>query len=450
MTSLNSSNNIIFIVVFLWYNVEVVLCKGERSMRDIYAVLDIGSSTIKLVVGEVVNGLICVLYAKKIASQGVKKGIIENRNRVIEDVKSLLDDASKMLNATIERVALCIPSNYTRLYKSEGTVSVDSFEIKREDVVEVLKKSKNFNRDENEEIITVMPIKYYLDNKVTDELPIGEISSSLKVESLIITTRKSLLYSYIGVVEKAGAQVLEITIDVYACAKEAFNSVYLQEGVVLLDIGHEESTVSFFEEGYLKFISSIKSGGVDVTKKISSNWLIPLEKAEKYKMRYGTCECEDDDLIHMTKKGDKIINYTQRDLSFLVNESVEELMMQVKNKIELINNGRAYETIIVGGGAELPLIENVSSNVLGTSVRVYRPDTVGARDTQYVSCLGMIYYLNDRTKIIGGYEPSIVMSDISNTMSYRLKGLTVVKDNENVKKKRISKVLDSIFGEDKE
>jgi hypothetical protein len=35
-------------------------------------------------------------------------------------------------------------------------------------------------------------------------------------------------------------------------------------------------------------------------------------------------------------------------------------------------------------------------------------------------------------------------------MSYRLKGLTVVKDNENVKKKRISKVLDSIFGEDKE
>jgi cell division ATPase FtsA len=176
----------------------------------------------------------------------------------------------------------------------------------------------------------------------------------------------------------------------------------------------------------------------------------PAEKAEKYKMRYGTCECEDDDLIHMTKKGDKIINYTQRDLSFLVNESVEELMMQVKNKIELINNGRAYETIIVGGGAELPLIENVSSNVLGTSVRVYRPDTVGARDTQYVSCLGMIYYLNDRTKIIGGYEPSIVMSDISNTMSYRLKGLTVVKDNENVKKKRISKVLDSIFGEDKE
>lgn len=419
-------------------------------MRDIYAVLDIGSSTIKLIVGEVVNGSICVLFAKKTASQGVKKGIIENRNRVIEDIKGLLDDASKMLNATIERVALCIPSNYTRLYKSEGSVSIDSFEIKREDIVEVLRKSKNFNRDENEEVITVMPIKYYLDNKVTDELPIGEKSGSLKVESLIITTRKSLLYSYIGTVEKAGVQVLEITIDAYASAKETLNSVYLQEGVVLLDIGHEESTVSFFEEGYLKFISSIKAGGNDVTKKISSNWLVSLEKAEKYKIRYGTCECEDDDLIHMTKKGDQILSHTQKDLSSLVYESVEELMTQVKNKIELINNGRSYETIVVGGGAELPLIENVSSNVLGTSVRVYRPDTVGARETQYVSCLGMIYYLNDRAKIIGGYEPSIIMSDISNTMSYRLKGLTVIKDNENAKKKRISKVLDSIFGEDQE
>lgn len=419
-------------------------------MRDIYAVLDIGSSTVKLVVGEVVNGSICVLFAKKIASQGVKKGIIENANRVIEDVKSLLEDASSMLNSTIERVALCIPSNYTRLYKSEGIVSIDSYEISREDVVEALKKSKNFNRDEKEEVITVMPIKYYLDDKVCEDLPIGQNANTLKVESLIITTRKNLLYSYIGTVEKAGAQVIEITVDTYANAKETLNSVYLQEGVILLDIGHEESTVSFFEDGYLKFISNIKAGGMDITKKISSEWLISLEKAEKYKIRYGCCVSDEDDLIHTTKKGEQIYHYTQKDLTSTIVESVEELMALVKNKIELINNGRTYETIIIGGGAELPMIENIASNILGTSVRVYRPDTVGARETQFVSCLGMIYYLNDRSKIIGGYDPSVVMSDVSNTMSYRLKGLTVNKTNDSVKKNKISKVLDSIFGEDKE
>ncbi len=420
-------------------------------MRDIYAVLDIGSSSIKLIVGEVVNGTICVLFSKKIDSHGIRKGEFTSPDFVVEDVKSLIDEASAMLNATIERVALCIPSNYTRLYKSEGNVETLTGKVTGDDIVEALKKSKNFNRDENEEIITVMPIKYYLGSRVLDELPLGEVSDTLKVESLIITTRKRLLYSYISAVEKAGVQVLEITVDTYASAKETLNSVYLKEGVIMLDIGYEETTISFFEEGYLKFISSVKSGGLDITKRIASKWQIPFEIAENYKIRYGTCLDEnDEDLIHTTKKGEQIRHFTQKDLTHVVNEAIEELMTLVKNKIDLINNGRTYETIIIGGGGELPAIENISSDILGTSVRVYRPDTIGAREMQYVSCLGMIYYLSDRAKIIGVYEPSIVLSDISNTMGIRLKGLTPTSVNEKERKGKLSKLFDNIFGEDKE
>ena len=86
------------------------------------------------------------------------------------------------------------------------------------------------------------------------DIPIGEKSASLKVESLVITTKKKLLYSYINAVEKAGVEVLDITINAYACAKEAFDAVYLQEGAILIDIGYRSSTVAFFEDGYLKYI----------------------------------------------------------------------------------------------------------------------------------------------------------------------------------------------------
>ena len=63
---------------------------------------------------------------------------------------------------------------------------------------------------------------------------------------MIITTKKKLLYGYISAAEKAGVEVLDITINAYACAKEAFDAVYLQEGAILIDIGYRTSTVAFF------------------------------------------------------------------------------------------------------------------------------------------------------------------------------------------------------------
>lgn len=47
-------------------------------MKDIYAVLDIGSATLKFLVAEVNNINVNVLFVKTIPSHGVKKGIIED------------------------------------------------------------------------------------------------------------------------------------------------------------------------------------------------------------------------------------------------------------------------------------------------------------------------------------------------------------------------------------
>ena len=305
--------------------------------------------------------------------------------------------------------------------------------------------------DKEEEIISVIPTAYYLDTKVMNVLPIGQKSSSLKAEALIITTKKKLLYSYITAVEKAGFEVLDITIDAYACAKEAFDAVYLQEGAILIDIGYRSSTVSFFEGGYLKYIAQASVGGYDLTKSIATKWQIPMDKAEIYKVKYGTCDTRigDEDVIHTTKDQNGTNHYTQKDLSAVLNEAVYNIMEVIKTKIDIIDDGRSYETVIVGGGGELPNIERVASEVLTSAVRTYRPETIGARDMSFVSGLGMIYYLNDRAKLLGGIEPSVVLPDISSTMSIRFKGLTKSKPlNENNAKQKLTGLIEKFFNED--
>lgn len=424
-------------------------------MKNIYAVLDIGSATMKLLIGEVVSANINILYSKKITSHGIRKGRIENSPVVVSEIKGLLDEAAKSLNTTITQVALCIPSFQAHIYQSDGVTKVNSplNQITNEDILRALKLSKRFERDEDEEIISVIPTLYQLDHQTTTELPLGKESTSLKAETLIITTKKQLLYSYISVVEKAGVQVLDITINAYACAKEAFDAVYLQEGAILIDIGYRTSTVSFFEGGYIKYIAQASVGGYDLTKKIATSWQIPSDKAEVYKVKYGTCDLKtgDEDIIHTTVVEDQEIHYTQKDLAHVLTQAVIEIMQVIKTKIDVIDDGRVYETVIVGGGGELPEIDKIASHVLECPVRTYRPDAIGARDMSFVSSLGMMYYLNERAKLLGDFGPSLVLPDISSTMTIRFKGLTKskpAKDKDDKEKKNLSKMIENFFSEE--
>ena len=422
-------------------------------MKDIYAVLDIGSATVKLLVGEVVSANINILFSKKITSHGIHKGKIESMPTVVSEVKQLIDEASAVLGATITKVALCIPSVRAHIYQSDGITKVNSplDQITSDDIVRALKLSKRFELSDDEEIISVIPTMFQLDTKSMRELPLGQKSASLKTESLIITTKKKLLYGYISAVDKAGVEVLDITINAYACAKEAFDAVYLQEGAILIDIGYRTSTVAFFEGGYLKYIAQANVGGYDLTKMIATSWQIPMDRAEVYKVKYGTCDLNigDEDIIHTTRDNDFEKHYTQKDLAQVLSEGVREIMGVIKTKIDVINDGRSYETVIVGGGGELPDIDRVASEILDSAVRTYRPDTIGARDMSFVSCLGMMYYLNDRSKILGHMDPSLILPDISSTMSIRFKGLTKSKPVYSDKKKgKLSKVIENFFSEE--
>ena len=416
-------------------------------MKRIYAVLDIGSTTLKLLVAELMSTNINILFTKKLASHAIEGGLIKNEEVLVDEIRSIIKEADVELNTTITSVALVLPSNYARTYESKGITKVNSPQDKIEisDVVRALKIAQRFEKSKKEEIVSTIPVKYRLDTKEVDRMPLGLRSASLKVETLVITTSKKVLYSYLTAVEKAGLDVIDITIDAYASAKEAFDAAYLQEGAVMINIGHDHSTISFFEEGYL-----IPMGGYTLTAAIADAWQISMEQAEIYKVKYGTCENDlgEEDVIHTTIVDGVKKNYTQKDLSEVLQTAVWEMMAQIKNCLEAINDGRTYETVVVGGGGELPCLNLIATDVLGTPVRCYRPETVGARDMSLVPCLGMLYCLDDRKELIGDDQVSLVLPDLSSTMSLKVRGLTMAKTETTHHQGKFRKFFDSIFNDD--
>ena len=419
-------------------------------MKDIYAVLDIGSATLKFLVAEISNINVNVLFVKTIPSHGVKKGIIEDDRILTRDIRKVIDEAEAFLETKITSVALTIPTIKAKLYQSDSSISLSEAgsKITSDDIVRVLRLSSRFKRSKDEEVVSIIPVRYHSDKGATIEAPIGEVSRNLIVDSLVITTSKELLYPYITVVEKCGIEVLDITINAFACAKEAFDAVYLQEGAILIDMGYKTSTVSFYKDGYLQYLTVCQVGGYDFTRNIAQNMQISMNQAEAYKIKYGSLDITkgQNDIIHTTVIDGKKHDYTQQDLADLLNETAYEVMNKIKEKIAVIDDGGKYETLIVGGGGELEMLDTIASEVLGCPVRIYRPETIGARDMSLVAAIGMIYYLMERKQIIGEYTPSLVLPDITSTMSIRFKGLTkTAPKNQNGK---VSKLLDSFFSED--
>ncbi len=413
-------------------------------MKKVYASLDIGSSTIKLVVGEMINTNVQVLFASHLPSHGIKKGLIIDEEAVKQDITKLIKEAEDSLEAKITNVLLNIPANQCRLYSVNGSAQILSPDhlIRSEDIEKALGKASKFERRKNEALVSLIPVMYYFGEQSSHEAPINKTAYSIKVDVLAITTTKKVLYPYIRVVEGAGLEVLYVSLNAYSAAKEVFDEAYLHDGAVLVDVGHHSSTISFFEDGFLKYVTLIAEGGYDLSKKIAMNWQIPIAKAETYKIKYGSChlEMKEQDIIHSTKDGNNIHHYTKYDLACLLQEGVEDLMLKVKEKLAVLGEDKKYEIVIVGGGAEIEGFDKIARSVLGRPVRCYRPQVIGVRKMNYVSSLGMIYHLVDRSKIYGDVESSVVLPDISNTMSLRFKGLT--KANVNPTEGKIKKLID--------
>jgi len=421
-------------------------------MKDIYASLDLGNSTIKLVVGEIVGSTISVLFAKMIPTKGIRKGEITDEAAMSNAVLELVKEAENELETKISSVLLNIPTYHTRLYQNQGSclISNSNQKITEEHIVKALNQSTRFERQEKEAVVSVIPVTYYFGNMASKEAPIGKYASSLYVDALIITTSKKMLYSYVRCVERAGLTVIDICVNAYSCAKEVFDEVYLQEGAVLIDIGYKTTGISFFEDGFLKFLTNVPMGGQYLTKKLAEAWEIPMAKAETYKIKYGTCNTllSDEDVIHVTYKGDSVISHTQKELAQLLCQGVDEMMEAIKEQMKLINSGRRYETVIVGGGGELENIEDEASRILECPVRIYRPTTIGVRQMAYTANLGLIYYLAEQVRLTGKRQPSVVLPEMSNTMLARFKGLTKITGSTNHGEKKINKMLDVLFSED--
>lgn len=375
------------------------------SNNDIIVSLDIGTSKVRAIIGEVVNGTINIIGVGSAESEGIRKGAIVDIDQTVNSIRNAIDHAERMVGIQISEVYVGITGNHIMLQSSHGVVAVsnEDREIGEEDIDRVIQAARVIALPPEREIVGVVPKQYLVDGQEGINDPRGMIGVRLEVEATIITGAKTGIHNLLRVVEKSELKVAGLILMSLASGNLALSKDEKAVGTVLVDIGAGASTIAIFDQGNLVATSTIQIGGEFISNDISIGLHTQLEIAEKIKLKYGCASVDDsapDQVFKVTRMGSNVEKeFSQVDLANIIEPRVEEIFQLIRAEVHRLGYGNlAGGYVLTGGTVCMPGILAIAQSELATSVRIAVPDYIGVRDPSYTSGVGIIQFVSKYMK----------------------------------------------------
>lgn len=380
------------------------------SSNDIIVSLDIGTSKVRAIIGEVVNGTINIVGVGSADSEGIRKGAIVDIDQTVHSIRSAIDHAERMVGVTIGEVYVAISGNHILLQSSHGVVAVsnEDREIGDEDIDRVIQAARVIALPPEREIIGVVPKQYLVDGQEGINDPRGMIGVRLEVEASIITGAKTSIHNLLRVVEKAGLKVSGLILSSLAAGQLALSKDEKSIGTVLVDIGAGATTIAVYDQGSMAATSTIPIGGEYITNDIAIGLRTQVEIAEKIKLKYGCAFVEDaagDQVFKVTRIGSNVDKeFSQIDLANIIEPRVMEIFQMIRAEVHRLGFGDVPGGyVLTGGTVSMPGMLAAAQQELETSVRIAVPDFIGVRDPSFTSGVGIIQFV---AKYMRNRQPS--------------------------------------------
>nr|WP_245345329.1 cell division protein FtsA [Halobacillus andaensis] len=376
--------------------------------NEVLVSLDIGTSRIKVIIGEIMNDSLNIIGVGSAKSNGMKKGAIVDIDQTVQSIKSAVEQAERMVDMKIERVVVGVNGNHVQLQPCHGVVAVsaENREIGDEDIARVIDAAQVVSVPPEREIVDVIPEQFIVDgqDEITD--PRGMIGVRLEMEGMIITCARTVLHNTLKCVERAGLEVLDVCLQPLAAGTVSLSNDETNLGVALVDVGGGSTTVSIFEEGYLKGTSLLPYGGDNITKDLSIGLRTSTEEAENIKLEYGHAffdDASEEETFSVTIIGsNRQQSFNQLQISDMIEARLEEIFVFAAKELQRMGvQDLPGGFVLTGGAMNMPGVLELAQDVFHSNVRLAIPDYLGVREPQYTSGVGILQFAYRNAKIQG-------------------------------------------------
>lgn len=363
--------------------------------------LDIGTTKICAIVGEVSSDGIDIVGIGTHPSKGMRKGVVINIDSTVSSIKKAVEEAELMAGCEITTVHAGIAGGHIKGMNSHGIVAIKDKEVRSTDVERVIDAAQAISIPADREVIHVIPQQFIVDDQDGVRDPVGMSGVRLEAKVHIVTGAVASAQNIIKCCNRAGLNVSDIVLQQLASAEAVLTNDERELGVILVDIGGGTTDIAVFSGGSLIHTSVLTVGGNHLTNDIAVGLRTPAHEAEKIKQKYGSCMVgmvHKDETIEVPSVGGRNPRVLSRQiLAEIAEPRMEEIFGMIQQ--EIVRAGcedmTAAGVVITGGSALIEGAPELAEQVFSLPVRRGVPRGIGGlvdvvRSAMYSTGVGLV------------------------------------------------------------
>jgi cell division protein FtsA len=386
-----------------------IIPMARKSDRDVIVGLDIGTSKVVAIVGEVTSdGTIEVIGLGSQVSRGLKKGVVVNIESTVQSIQRAVEEAELMADCEINTIYAGIAGSHVRSLNSHGVVAIRDREVTHGDVEHVIDAAKAVAIPADQRILHVLPQEFIIDGQEGIRDPIGMSGVRLEAKVHIVTGADSAAQNIIKCVQRCGLTVEDVVLEQLASSFAVLTEDEKELGVCLVDVGGGTTDIAVFGNGAIRHTAVIPIAGDQVTNDIAVSMRTPTQYAEDIKIRYACALSQlanPDESIEVPSVGDRPARRLARQtLAEVVEPRYEELFNLIREELRRsgFEETIAAGIVLTGGSARMEGAIELAEEIFHVPVRLGLPSQVKGlsdvvRNPIYSTGVGLLLYARENS-----------------------------------------------------
>ncbi|MCG8426346.1 MAG: cell division protein FtsA [Chromatiales bacterium] len=377
---------------------------ARKSERNLVVGLDIGTSKVCAIVGEVsADGNIEIIGIGSHPSRGLKKGVVVNIESTVQSIQRAIEEAELMAGCEIHSVYAGIAGSHIRSLNSHGIVAIKDKEVTHGDVERVIDAARAVAIPADQKILHILPQEFIIDEQEGIKEPVGMSGVRLEARVHMVTGAVSAAQNIVKCVRRCGLEVDDLILEQLSSSYAVLSDDEKELGVCLVDIGGGTTDIAVFTEGSIRHTAVIPIAGDQVTNDIAVALRTPTQHAEEIKIKYACALTQlstSDETIEVPSIGDRPARRLSRQtLAEVVEPRYEELLTLIQAELrrsgfeDLVAGG----VVLTGGSSKIEGLIELAEEVFHMPVRLGVPQYVTGlvdvvRNPIYATGVGLLLF----------------------------------------------------------
>lgn len=372
--------------------------------RNLVVGLDIGTSNIKAVVGEIIeDGTVSVVGVGSNPSRGMDKGGVNDLDMVVQSVKRAINELELMADCQVSSVLMSISGRHVKCQNESGMVPINNQEVTQDDVDNVIHAARSVPIAAERKLLHVLPQEYTIDVQEGIKNPVGMSGVRMEARAHIVTCADDMAKNLVKCIERCELRADQMIFSALASSYAVLTDDEKELGVCVVDIGGGTIDMVIYSDGAIRHTAVIPVAGNQITNDIAKIFRTPIGHAEEIKVNYA-CALKDmvsmEDTIEVPSVGGRAARTMSRHtLAEVVEPRYQELFELIHEEIKAsgFEEQVAAGIVLTGGTAKMEGAVEFAEELFQMPVRVGTPLNIKGLseyvdDATYSTAVGLLHY----------------------------------------------------------